>query len=231
MIWLCRTSSSIQLHHLTTTILAILAEKGTLLLVRCIWENQEENGSLLLIESVRPVIITKWALPPLLHLVEHYIYYDTKDTKKHHSSSPSSVHSAIGYQENEAQEHNMDEENTMIQQQEVVLEIVINCAHVLYQLARAGILSQTNIVDDGIFFTLLTLAAYEPTTAPTSIQQDTQSEASSSASHHHQQRQDQAASEDEEISPALQLKERGQIIQSLAAKAISAISGQGKDLV
>ncbi|CDS06801.1 hypothetical protein LRAMOSA09326 [Lichtheimia ramosa] len=204
LIWLCRTSSSIQLHHLTTTILAILAEK----------------------ESVRPVIITKWALPPLLHLVEHYIYYDTKDTKKHHSSSPSSVHSATGYQENEAQEHNMDEENTIIQQQEVVLEIVINCAHVLYQLARAGILSQTNIVDDGIFFTLLTLAAYEPTTAPTSIQQDSQSEASSSASHHHQQRQDQAAGEDEEISPALQLKERGQIIQSLAAKAISAISGQ-----
>ncbi|KAI7883891.1 FYVE-domain-containing protein [Lichtheimia hyalospora FSU 10163] len=172
LIWLCRTSSSIQLHHLTTTILAILAEK----------------------ESVRPVIITKWALPPLLHLVEHYIYYDTKDTKKHRSS-PSSIHSKNGYQDNETHEHNEDEENTMIQQQEVVLEIVINCAHVLYQLARAGILSQTNIVDDGIFFTLLTLAAYEPTTTTPSMQQDTHSEAS-------------------------------KIIQSLAAKAISAISGQ-----
>ncbi|CDH55933.1 hypothetical protein RO3G_14544 [Lichtheimia corymbifera JMRC:FSU:9682] len=206
LIWLCRTSSSIHLHHLTTTILAILAEK----------------------ESVRPVIITKWALPPLLHLVEHYIYYDTKDTTKKHHSSPSSIHSATGYQENEAQENNEDEENTMIQQQEVVLEIVINCAHVLYQLARAGILSQTNIVDDGIFFTLLTLAAYEPTTAPTSNQQDTQSVTSSSASHH-PQRQDKATSngdDDQEEVSSLQLKERGQIIQSLAAKAISAISGQ-----
>lgn len=124
----------------------------------------------------------------------------------------------------------------MLQQQEVVLEIVINCAHVLYQLARAGILSQTNIVDDGIFFTLLTLAAYEPTTTPTPNQQDTQSVASSSASHHHHhpQRQDKATSNgndnDEEVSSPLQLKERGQIIQSLAAKAISAISGQGKGL-
>lgn len=120
----------------------------------------------------------------------------------------------------------------MIQQQEVVLEIVINCAHVLYQLARAGILSQTNIVDDGIFFTLLTLAAYEPTTAPTSNQQDTQSVTSSSASHH-PQRQDKATSngdDDQEEVSSLQLKERGQIIQSLAAKAISAISGQGKGL-
>lgn len=121
----------------------------------------------------------------------------------------------------------------MIQQQEVVLEIVINCAHVLYQLARAGILSQTNIVDDGIFFTLLTLAAYEPTTAPTSNQQDTQSVTSSSASHH-PQRQDKATSngdgDDEEEVSSLQLKERGHIIQSLAAKAISAVSGQGKSL-
>ena len=186
-----------------------------------------------MIESVRPVIITKWALPPLLHLVEHYIYYDTKDTKKHRSS-PSSIHSATGYQDNETHEHNEDEENTIIQQQEVVLEIVINCAHVLYQLARAGILSQTNIVDDGIFFTLLTLAAYEPATTTPSMQQDTQSEASSSASHHHQQQQRQdkatANSDDEQVYPPLQLKERGEIIQSLAAKAISAISGQGKGL-
>jgi len=29
LIWLCRSSKSIKLHHLTTTILAMLAEKGT----------------------------------------------------------------------------------------------------------------------------------------------------------------------------------------------------------
>lgn len=28
LIWLCRSSKSIKLHHLTTTILALLAEKG-----------------------------------------------------------------------------------------------------------------------------------------------------------------------------------------------------------
>lgn len=28
LIWLCRSSKSIKLHHLTTTILAMLAEKG-----------------------------------------------------------------------------------------------------------------------------------------------------------------------------------------------------------
>lgn len=30
LVWLCRSSSSTQLHHLVTTILAILAEKGML---------------------------------------------------------------------------------------------------------------------------------------------------------------------------------------------------------
>jgi hypothetical protein len=30
LIWLCRSSKSIKLHHLTTTILAMLAEKGEL---------------------------------------------------------------------------------------------------------------------------------------------------------------------------------------------------------
>lgn len=28
LIWLCRSSKSMKLHHLTTTILAMLAEKG-----------------------------------------------------------------------------------------------------------------------------------------------------------------------------------------------------------
>lgn len=64
-------------------------------------------------ESVRPVIITKWAVPPLLHLIERYMHHDRQK-----------------------QETKSEGSNEL--QQEIALEIIINCTHVFFQLARAG---------------------------------------------------------------------------------------------
>ncbi|KAI8048357.1 uncharacterized protein B0P05DRAFT_455204, partial [Gilbertella persicaria] len=176
LIWLCRSSKSIRLHHLTTTILAMLAEK----------------------ESIRPVIITKWALPPLLFLVRFY-------TTDHKKSPANSIHSSITPTLTNSNIPS-DTTQTSESRQSIVLEIVINCTHILYQLSRAGILSQKELVSDGVFDTLLNLAGFhiqnlqyekgvvEGSPIPTN-------------------------SDDEQ-----QLHERVNIIQSLAAKAISAIS-------
>ncbi|KAI9311682.1 armadillo-type protein [Dichotomocladium elegans] len=191
LIWLCRTSSSVHIHHLTTTILALLAEK----------------------ESVRPVIITKWALPPLLHLVEHYIFYDSKGNKTRTGSVYSAPTSPPPQQQQQQQMQQQQNDNSNSggsddMQHEVVLEILINCTHVFYQLGRAGILSQTNIIDDGVFSTLLTLAAFEPTIR-TVLDND-----------------GMAADGDEGNVEEAQLRQRVSIIQSLAAKTLSTISGQ-----
>lgn len=113
LIWLCRTSTSIQIHHLTTTILAMLSER----------------------EAVRPVMVTKWALPSLLHLIEHNMMHH--DQNKHN-------------------EHGMEQ-----QQREMVLEIVINCIHVFFHMARAGILTCSVVMEDGILTTLVTLAGFQ----------------------------------------------------------------------
>ncbi|KAI9246492.1 hypothetical protein BDA99DRAFT_527036 [Phascolomyces articulosus] len=212
LIWLCRSSTSVQIHHLTTTILAILAEK----------------------ESIRPVIITKWALPPLLHLIEFYVYYDTNTRKKKKSSSLSTV-----------QQQQPAEEITPASQ-EIILEIIINCTHVFYQLSRAGILSQSNIIDDGVLYTLLTLAAYDPAVERQLQEQivengsiedneqqqqqqeeDGQEETTTTNEQQNENGNNQETEEDEEITAeeiAEQLKDRIRIIQSLAAKAVSAIS-------
>lgn len=74
------------------------------------------------------------------------------------------------------------------------MEIIINCTHILYQLSRAGILSQKEVITEGVFDTLFTLASFKH------IQSD--------------------ATNDEQQ----QINERLVIIQNLAAKAISAIS-------
>lgn len=131
LIWLCRTSTSIQIHHLTTTILAMLSERGMEALMRWMY------GSLIgmIIEAVRPVMVTKWALPSLLHLIEHNMMYH--DQNKHN-------------------EHGMEQ-----QQREMVLEIVINCIHVFFHMARAGILTCSVVMEDGILTTLVTLAGFQ----------------------------------------------------------------------
>lgn len=74
------------------------------------------------------------------------------------------------------------------------MEIIINCTHILYQLSKAGILSQKEVVTEGVFDTLFTLASFNH------VQSD--------ATHEEQQ----------------QINERLSIIQNLAAKAISSIS-------
>lgn len=92
--------------------------------------------------------------------------------------------------------------------QSIILEIVINCTHILYQLARAGILSLKEVISDGVFDTLLTLASFNI--------QDLQLEKGICSG---QVPVTTPRDDDEQ-----QVMERVVIIQSLAAKAISAIS-------
>ena len=211
LIWLCRSSTSVQIHYLATTILSTLAEK----------------------ESIRPVIITKWALPPLLHLIEFYVYYDTNTKKKKNIKQ---------------QQQSIVDDDTP-PDQEVILEIIINCSHVFYQLSRAGILSQSNIIDDGVLFTLLTLAAYDPAVErQLQVQQqevmmengngsidgrqshgdeDEHDGTERNGTNHRAQEEreeEERHQQEQEQELAEQIKDRIRIIQSLASKAVSAIS-------
>ncbi|GAN11506.1 hypothetical protein MAM1_0641c11069 [Mucor ambiguus] len=191
LIWLCRSSKSIKLHHLTTTILAMLAEK----------------------ESIRPVIITKWALPPLLFLVRSYTHVEPIGTSSNHKKSPvNSIHSntmtpslTSDPSSSSATADDATVNNPVESRQSIILEIAINCTHILYQLSRAGILSLKEVIADGVFDTLLILASFD-------IQ------------HLHLEKgicsdEVPVTGDDEQ-----QVMERVLIIQSLAAKAISAIS-------
>ncbi|GAA5798508.1 hypothetical protein HPULCUR_003912 [Helicostylum pulchrum] len=162
LIWLCRTSKSIKLHHLTTTILAMLAEK----------------------ESIRPVIITKWALPPLLYLIRHYTNAEMAQKK-----SPANSIRSSNTDNNQSDEISANETR-----QSIILEIIINCTHILYLLSRAGILSQKEVVTEGVFDTLCMLASFDQVNF-------------------------EATTEEKQ-----QINERQTIIQNVAAKAISAIS-------
>lgn len=94
------------------------------------------------------------------------------------------------------------DENTAETRQSIILEIIINCTHILYQLSRAGILSQKEVIQEGVFDTLITLASFNLDTVP--LEKD--------------------ASNDEQQQLQQHINERVTIIQNLAAKAISAIS-------
>ncbi|ORX48493.1 FYVE-domain-containing protein [Hesseltinella vesiculosa] len=171
LIWLCTTSSSIDIHHLISTNLALLSEK----------------------ESIRPVIITKCALPPLVLLLKRYIDQD------HVKKSPTqSLHSNTSTT-------NGDD---LLAHCNMSLEIVINCTHIIYQLARAGILSREEIITDGILDLLLHLCVYKVKT----LQEETL----------------ETKSKDEtpvsDIHLSCQWQERESVICTLAAKSISFIS-------
>ncbi|KAI8882055.1 hypothetical protein K501DRAFT_334324 [Backusella circina FSU 941] len=130
LIWLCRSSKNIQLHHLATTILAMLTEK----------------------ESIRPVIITKWALPPLLYLIRHYTQVEQQQQyQKNQEEDERTTTSSSSYSE-----------LSLDTKQSIQLEIIINCTHILYQLSKAGILSQKKeVIDDGVFDVMLHLANFD----------------------------------------------------------------------
>ncbi|KAG1468425.1 hypothetical protein G6F56_003836 [Rhizopus delemar] len=118
LIWVCRTSKNITLHHLTTTVLAILAQK----------------------ESVRPVIITKWALPAILSLIRTYEQMNNEKETTPSFDSRSSQESS---------------ENML------TLEIMVNSTDVLYELSKARILSKKDIIEEGVLEILLSLAAID----------------------------------------------------------------------
>ncbi|KAI8641760.1 hypothetical protein BD408DRAFT_417615 [Parasitella parasitica] len=187
LIWLCRSSKSIQLHHLTTTILAMLAEK----------------------ESIRPVIITKWALPPLLFLIRYYT--NVESSLRNKKSPANSTHLSIktpSLTSNPSSISAADESTAtspVESRQSIILEIVINCTHILYQLSRAGILSLKEVVSDGVFDTLFMLASFNI----------------------HNLQLEKGTCSDEipsTVEDEQQVLDRVVIIQNLAAKAISAIS-------
>lgn len=148
-------------------------------------------------------MITKWALAALLIIIRNYttLGAHSPNTKK---SPANSVHSA-GTPSLSSSEATS---NTIESPQIMILEIIMNCTHVIYQLSRAGILSQKEIFTDGVFASLLTLASFSmqnvrleslvvegsPTIVPTSDENDQQ------------------------------YIENINIIQTLASKSISAIS-------
>lgn len=161
------------------------------------------------IESIRPVIITKWALPPLLFLVRFYTNVESSHNNK--KSPANSVHSSImtpSLTSNPSASSAADEStitNPAESRQSIILEIVINCTHILYQLSRAGILSLKEVISDGVFDTLLMLASFNI--------QNLQFEKGICSD------EIPTTIEDEQ-----QIVDRVVIIQNLAAKAISAIS-------
>ncbi|KAG2176378.1 hypothetical protein INT43_005612 [Umbelopsis isabellina] len=155
LIWLCRSQRNGQLHFYATSALAILSEK----------------------ESIRPVILTKCALRPLIQLMALYL---SKPMSAPSKGSP--ILSAV----------------TEPVRDDIRLEVLLNCTHVIFQLGRAGMLSPHEINNDGALLALLQLADYKYT--PFHI-----------------------ASETEEKEDMQQLLDREQMIQSVAAKGISAI--------
>ncbi|KAL9546078.1 hypothetical protein MBANPS3_006844 [Mucor bainieri] len=161
-------------------------------------------------ESIRPVIITKWALPPLLFLVRSYTHVEPSGN--HKKSPVNSIHSntmtpslTSDPSSSSATADESTSANPVESRQSIILEIVINCTHILYQLSRAGILSLKEVIADGVFDTLLMLASFDI--------QHLQLEKGICAD-------DVPATADDEQ----QVMDRVVIIQSLAAKAISAIS-------
>ncbi|CAO3594291.1 unnamed protein product [Absidia cylindrospora] len=199
LIWLCRTSTNTEIHHLVTTNLAMLAEK----------------------ESIRPVIITKWALPPLLQLLRHYIHDQQNingingkkpPTASIASASPSSTGTHSSSTETVTKQLTIED----IDHYTVYLEIIINCTHVIYQLAKAGILSQEEIITDGVLETLFSLTMYK---MDNPVDRTTSDDSSPLTEKQHEQNMKGIGPDYQE-----QWKERESVIQGLAAKSISFIS-------
>ncbi|CAO3616566.1 unnamed protein product [Cunninghamella blakesleeana] len=217
LIWLCRTSTSLEIHHLVTTNLAMLAEK----------------------ESIRPVIITKWALPPLLQLLRSYAKYQKSqhDANNDQKNTPDeSIHS-VGNdnQSNSSSSTKRSTAETSVSINQAILEdtneyttqleIMINCTHVIYQLARAGILSQEDIITDGVLDILLFLTLYKA--HPQLIEIDPNNPNKNTSSSPDNENASKTKSEEDQINIdeiQIQWKEREAIIQSVAAKSISYIS-------
>ncbi|KAI9285763.1 armadillo-type protein [Umbelopsis sp. AD052] len=154
LIWLCRSQRDSELHFFATSALAILSEK----------------------ESIRPVIITKSALRPLIQLMALYL------------SKPMPLDSKEA-----------DKVSSPIIREDVRLEVLLNCSHVIFQLGRAAMLTSQEIRSDGAFITLLQLADFHYTP----LTDDTEN--------------------NEKPIDMQALLDREQMIQSVAAKGISAI--------
>ncbi|GAB5593864.1 hypothetical protein Unana1_08764 [Umbelopsis nana] len=153
LIWLCRSQQDGELHFYATSALAILSEK----------------------ESIRPVIITKCAMRPLIQLMVLYLSKPmTLGSKESTNSTP-----------------------PKIVRDDIRLEVLLNCAHVILQLGRAAMLTTQEIHNDGAFIVLLQLADF-----------------------HYKPHSDDS---DEIANDRQQLLDREQMIQSVAAKGISAI--------
>ncbi|KAI8975163.1 hypothetical protein BDF20DRAFT_914129 [Mycotypha africana] len=218
LIWLCRASTSTHLHHLVTTVLALLAEK----------------------ESIRPVIITKWAVPPLLFLIQQYTAILTSNSNDNSNSrennnctSPSRANvsekrlkarseiTSETYTHQHPVHSSASSSTTSFTdthiKHSILLETIINCTHVLYQLSRAGILSQKEVFKEGILAILFELSAFGSKLQPLQLQAAEGANNDSEDSNNDQQEQQQQQQRQ-------QIQDRINIIQGLAAKSISCIS-------
>ncbi|KAM3588960.1 hypothetical protein VKS41_001390 [Umbelopsis sp. WA50703] len=155
LIWLCRSQRNGELHFYATSALAILSEK----------------------ESIRPVILTKSALRPLIQLIALYL-------------SKPMLASTKGFP--------VSSVPTEPVRDDIRLEVLLNCTHIIFQLGQAGMLTPHEIHNDGTLLAILQLADYKYTPFHN-------------------------ASETQEKEDIQQLLDREQMIQSVAAKGISAI--------
>lgn len=141
LIWLCRTSTNTEIHHLLTTNLAMLAEKGEISMICTVLRGYDSYC--LFLESIRPVIITKWALPPLLQLLRYYMHSQQTTHGNNIKKLPSVSIDSASLSRTGTQSSTLDAATKHLSIEDiddytVHLEIIINCTHVIYQLAKAG---------------------------------------------------------------------------------------------
>lgn len=111
-------------------------------------------------EFIRPVLITKWALAALVIIIGNYTTLETTVRRPNTKpASTSSIHSAASPSLSSNQ--SSEATNSSIESpQGFILEIVMNCTHVIYQLSRANILSQKELFTDGVLPSLLMLVSF-----------------------------------------------------------------------
>lgn len=160
------------------------------------------------IESIRPVIITKWALPPLLYLIR---YYTNSEIIRKRSPANSIHSSSIGGGTpslDSGNQSSSDESFNIETRQSIILEIIINCTHTLYQLSRANILSQKEVISEGVLDTLFILASFNISDVQVENEDATTKDDNNEDQEQHHE----------------QITQRITIVQNEAAKAISTIS-------
>ncbi|RUS23077.1 hypothetical protein BC937DRAFT_92645 [Endogone sp. FLAS-F59071] len=144
-----------------------------------------------ILESMRPVIVSKGALSTLVRLIESYIKSCAIPL---HAEMPASAINS----------DSRPSSNLIKSTDEATVAVLLNNAHIIYQLTRAGILSRTQLFSEGTFDALIQLSSLELNQV--TIKKNLSNE------------------ENEDAAAEAELQQRIRIIQGVAAKAISGIA-------